>query len=250
MILTIGPGGSGLTFLNWSIVFLRGDTIYQKINGTSTNVDINPLIGSIAHNFSRDHLQTPNNLCQIELGNEKSVIYITPTHQRDFDYLKKFNCKKIVFDCENRHKELFARLVTCVPDSKFLKLINSLQLNFGADETKQTLLECSKIFTNYYTIPENSDEYFRLSYNDIFFNLDTKIASVFLFLNCEISPDRMHKWLEIYKIYKEKNSKILNDFEPPYLAVPNKIKLQIVKELIAWKNGSYPHTNNSSLISK
>jgi hypothetical protein len=240
MILTIGPGGSGLTFLSWTIVFLRGDTKYKRINGTEIDVCIDPLNGLTAHNFLKDHLKSHNNLCQLENGTKKSVIYVVPTHQKDFDYISKFNCKKIVFNSQQREKELFSRMITCVPSNDFKYLFNSLVSEFGLDTSKQVLLEYSKLFTNYYSVTfADKDEYFVINYDDIFVNLNTKINDLFLFLDYKIDSSRITTWLKTYEIYKEKNSQILNNFEPKYIsAIPSNIKLQILKKIITWNHGS------------
>ena len=233
MILTIGPGGSGLTFLNWSIVFLRGDITYTTIDKLSTQiVDINPLQGSTAHNFCKDHIQSSNNLCHLATGTEKSVIYVTPSNQEDFDYISQFECKKIVFDCGNRNKELFVRMVTQMPGRKIPDLIDKLASKFGIDAAKQTLLDRSKIFTHYYTIPSASDEYFIISYDDIFENLDQQIVKLFLFLGETIDQSRFDKWLTIYKTYRDLNSDALSKFTVGLSDVPYSVRLQVFKEIL------------------
>jgi hypothetical protein len=232
MILTIGPGGSGLTFLNWSIVFLRGDITYTTIDQRSTQiVDINPLQGSTAHHFHKDHIQSSNNLCHLATGTEKSVIYVTPSNQKDFDYISQFKCKKIVFDCGNRNKELFVRMVTQMPCRKIPDLIDKLASKFGIDAAKQTLLDRSKMFTHYYTIPSAGDEYFIISYDDIFENLDQQIGKLFLFLGETIDQSSFDKWLSIYKTYQDLNSNLLSDFTVGLSEVPYSVRLQVFKEI-------------------
>jgi hypothetical protein len=240
MILTIGPGGSGLTFLNWSIIFLRGDITYTSLNKSLTQiVDINPLQGATAHNFYKDHIQSSSNLCQISKGTKKTVIYVTPTDQKDFDYILQFNCKKIIFDCQDQNKELLARMITQMPCKKIPNLLDKLTETFGSDVAKQTLLECSKMFTHYYKIPAADDQHFIISYNDIFKNLDQQIIELFLFLGKDIDQSRFHKWKSIYKIYQEKNCNLLSEFAPETTDIDNSIKLQVFKEILKWKNGSY-----------
>jgi hypothetical protein len=43
MILTIG---SGLTFLSWSIIYLRGDRSYTLLDKTSVGVVDNPIVAN------------------------------------------------------------------------------------------------------------------------------------------------------------------------------------------------------------
>lgn len=245
MILTIGPGGTGLTFLNWSIVFLRGDLTYTTLDNLSQVVDINPLQGSTAHNFRKDHIhrkdnmQSSNNLCRLSEGTEKSVIYVTPSDQQDFDYIAKFACKKIVFDCKDRNKELFVRMVTHMRCRKIPNLIDTLTAKYGENAARQTLLDSSKMFTSYYSIPSNNHEYFTISYDDIFENLDQRIFDLFLFLGETIDQSRIQKWLSIYQTYRLKNSDMLSNFSVDSTDVPNSVKIQVLKEILQWKNGSY-----------
>ncbi len=250
MILTIGPGGSGLTFLNWTILFLKGCTTYTTLDKKVVDVDINPLKDRTAHKFSRDHLQASVNLSQIELASNDSVIYCTPSHQQDFDYLAKYNCKKIVFNCQDKHKELFARMITCMPDSRLPNFLNSLAGKFGMDESKQVLLDHSKIFTNYYTVPNSSNEYWLIGYDDIFSKLDTKLDSLFLFLGFTIDKQRLAQWTKIYEDYKSRNKNILEEFAPNYgFNVPATVKNQIIKELIKWKQSSHQFSLSDSIQS-
>lgn len=239
MILTIGPGGSGLTFLNWTIIFLRGDITYTTLNNVSIPVDINPLTGPIAHGFARDHIYASSNLSRLKLGSEKSVIYITVTHQDDLNHIAQHNCKKIVFNCQEKSKELFARMVKCVPNTSVFKLVNELSNKFGKDQTKTVLLECSDLFTHYYSIPEPSEEYFVITYSDIFNNLDQKISEMFLFLDIPIDQGRFAAWLKIYNQYQERNKCMLEEFKPAPTQISNFTKLQIIKEVIKWRTHSY-----------
>jgi hypothetical protein len=240
MILTIGPGGSGLTFLTWSIIFLRGDITYTSLDGLLTHkVDIDPLQGSTAHNFYKDHIHSSNNLCQLADGTKKSVVFITPTSQKDLDHVHQIDCKKIVFDCQERNKELFARMATLVPCRNIPDLISELATMFGENVAKQTLLECSKMFTHYYKIPTANDQYFIISYDDIFKNLDQQIVTLFLFLELPLDQGRFYKWKHIYKTYQDKNCDLLSKFAPAVTEIPNSVKIQVLKEILRWKNGSY-----------
>lgn len=232
--------GSGLTFLNWTIIFLRGDITYTTISGKTMKVDIDPIQGSTAHNFGKDHVQSSSNLCQLDLGTEKSVVYVTPVHQDDFNYIAQYNCKKIVFDCQARNKELFARMATQVPGRRILDLLDHLAGQFGTNEAKQALLDCSKLFTNYYKIPPVSSEHFIITYDDIFEHLDQRIPDLFLFLGETVDQSRLLKWLSIYHTYRENNRNILTEFATP-VAVANSVKLKILNEIIKWNNGLSPH---------
>ena len=77
MILTIGPGGSGLTFLNWSIIYLRGDNSYTLLNGQSIEVVDNPVLETrTAHGMIKDHISSTVDLLMLDLANTQSVVYV------------------------------------------------------------------------------------------------------------------------------------------------------------------------------
>lgn len=238
MILTLGPGGSGLTFLNWSIVFLRGDTTYTNIDNISTQVNDNPLLGLTAHGFCKDHIYSSNNLCRLKEGTKKSVVYITLTCQDDFNYIAMLNCKKIVFSCQGRGRDLLARMATLVPGNAVPDLLDHLSIQFGHEQAKATLLSCNKLFTDYYSVPQPSDEYFVINYEDMFENLNKRIEDMFLFLGESIDPARWSTWLDIYAVYRERNANILTDFAPQTVDVSSTVQLQILKEILKWKSGS------------
>jgi len=240
MILTIGPGGCGFTFLNWSIVYLRGDVSYTTINNTTVPVDINPLNGLIAHKFDKDHIHYSSNLYQLNLGNEQSVIYVTPANQDEFNRISQFNCKRIVFDCQGRSKDHFARILTCIPSEKLTELLESLSQTFGRDTAKQVMLDSSKWFTNYYSIPENQDLYV-ITYDDIFTNLDQRIHQLFVFLGLSINKDRFSSWADIYNTYRLRNQNLLTNFLPNHIDVARDVKLKIIREILLWRNGLFPH---------
>lgn len=240
MILTIGTSGSGLTFLNWTIVFLRGDTTYTNLDNKCLLVNTDPLQGPTAHGFSKDHIQSSNNLPLLKNGTKKSVVYVTPTHQDDFDYVATINCKKIVFSCQSRSKDLVARMATLVPNDPVLDLLDYLRTKFGQAQAKHGLLECSKFITNYYKIPTPSNEYFIINYEDVFENLDARIHDIFLFLEEKIDLTRLAIWQKIYDVYRERNSTVLTSFSPQGVDIDTKVNPQILKEIFRWKNGLCP----------
>ena len=84
MILTIGTGGSGLTFLNWSIIYLRGDNSYTFLNKEVGDVTNNPLLTNrTAHGQKKDHIQSTADLKKLHLATDQSVVYIVPSQQSD-----------------------------------------------------------------------------------------------------------------------------------------------------------------------
>jgi len=242
MILTIGPGGCGFTFLNWSITYLTGAASYKTLNNLVVPVDINPLIGPTAHGFEKDHIRYSKDLRQLENANEQSVIYITPSHQYDIDYLTRYTCKKIIFQAGNSNQELLARFCTINKKNEFVKKIENLYHVFGTDATRQILLEHAEIFVDYYKIPENFQGYQLLYYQDLFQNLDKMIESMFDFLGLKINPLRMDQWCPLYFDWKNRNQGFLKQFLDKRVEVDTKTKFLIRKELLLWKIGHYQPT--------
>jgi hypothetical protein len=237
MTLIIGPGGTGLTFLSWSILFLRGDTVYQTLDKKIVDVNIDPLIGKVAHGFDKDHIQTPSDILKLEQAHKGSVIYFVPNHQRDFDTAVAFNCNKIVFDCQEYGPEIFTRMMTCLRSpSGLILLFNKLSAQYGQDIVRSALLEFQQLFTKYYTIPTEND-FFKINYNDVFVNLDQRILDIFKFLNLSIDPTRFDQWSTIYFDYRERNLDIHKNYLESSVPVDSATKTQIFKEVIKWTNG-------------
>lgn len=239
MILTISPGGSGFTFLCWSICFLRGDLNYRTLNGEEWPVTCNPLDGETAHKFTKDHIQCVDDHGKLFLASDKSVIFFVPSHQKDFEFINQFRCKKILFDCQNHNKEFFARMHNTVPDCLSLYLLQNLSQRYDTDIIKQVLLESNHFFTKYYQIPDPSHEYYIINFEQMFQNLDTVIFDIFEFLDLKIDQNRWSHWQNIYTTYRQQNQNHLTQFLNKSVLVDSTTKAKILKEIIDWKNGSF-----------
>jgi hypothetical protein len=239
MILTIGPGGCGFTFLCWSICFLRGDHDYQTLNNVKFPMIYNPLKGNIAHKFIKDHIQCVDDYHKLFFATDQSVIYFVPSHQKDFEFINQFGCKKILFDCREHNKEFFARMHNTVPECSYSSLLQSLSKQYDIDIIKQVLLESNHFFTKYYHIPEPDNEYYIIDFDQMFRTLDVAILDIFKFLQLQIDQDKYKHWQDIYAIYKEKNLNHLTQFLSQPVVVDSSTKLKIIKEIINWKNGSF-----------
>lgn len=235
MILTIGPGGCGFTFLNWSISYLLGDSYYNTLTGQKIQVDINPIHQRTAHSFRRDHLRPEDNKNILNLASEKSIVYIVPGDHNDFESLLNYSSKKIIFDSSKFCRELMARNYLTVPNSPYATIAGKLADQYDIDSVKNVLLDLSSQFLNYYRIPTSSDTTL-INYYEIFDTLDTKILEIFEFLNLTIDQERYKKWLNIYREYKSINNNILDNFTSKSTSSNN---TQILKEILKWKNGSY-----------
>ena len=243
MILTIGPGGCGFTFLNWSIAYLRGDSYYYTLNGVKTQVDINPLTGRTAHRFGKDHLNPNADRSILSTASANSIIYIVPGDDSDFKSLIAMPDKKIIFNTTKFCQKQLARHYITVPDSPFVSITSELGPKYGILQIKKVLLDlANNFFLRYYNLPVNTSKYYIVDYQDMFGDLDIKILDIFKFLNLTIDATRHQSWQEIYKNYKLLNNDILTNFTKDIDNVDLTNGTQILKELINWKNGSYQNT--------
>ena len=236
MILTIGPGGAGLTFLNWSIVYLRGDNFYTSLNKEVNRVIDNPILNTTAHGYRKDHLFSTEDLIKLRSATEQSVIYIVPTHQTDLEYILQFEGKKIIFNSSASSTELMARMYCNVLNCSVNKLIEDLSVKYDKQIIKQILIDCSKFFTNYYCVPKNYSNYFDVYYPDIFQNLDQKIYEIFEYLELTLCQDRINNWLSVYNEYRSLNQNFLSLFLDKQVEIDNNKKMKIFKDIIQWKN--------------
>ena len=238
MILTIGTGGSGLTFLNWSIIYLRGDNSYTFLNKDVVDVTDNPLLTNrTAHGQKKDHIHLTADLKKLHLATDQSVVYIVPSQQSALEYVLQFKGKKIIFDPYLLSEELLARMCFTMPDFPLNNLIDSLSSKYDQQIVKQVLIKCNKFFTIYYTMPTSDLDYFNINYIDIFQNLDQKIYDIFNYLELPINTDRMSNWLSVYDNYRSVNQNFLSTFLSNPVEIDNNVQMKIFKEIVAWKNG-------------
>jgi hypothetical protein len=238
MILTIGPGGCGFTFLNWSIAYLRGDNFYTCLDNTICPVTNDPILSNgTAHNQQKDHIQKTSDLIKLKQGTDQSIIYIVPTHQSDIEYILSFPGKKIIFNTTTHSSMLMARMCCVLKDSPYMEFINNLSTKYNKQIIKQVLIESNKFFTKYYTIEPTYQDYINIDYTDVFENLDQQIYRIFTYLELEIAPERLTKWLLVYQKYRLANKDWLTVFLGETLEIDNTTKTKILKELIQWKNG-------------
>ena len=243
MILTIGTGGSGLTFLNWSIIYLRGDNSYTFLNKEVVDVTDNPLLTNrTAHGQKKDHIHLTADLKKLHLATDQSVVYIVPSLQSDLEYVLQFKGKKIIFDPYVLSEELMARMCSTLPDFPLNNLIDALSSKYDQQIVKQVLIKCNKFFTRYYTMPESDLNYFNINYIDVFQNLDQRIYDIFNYLELPITTNRVSNWLSVYNKYRSVNQNFLSTFLSNPVEIDNNIQMKIFKEIVAWKDGSYQIT--------
>jgi hypothetical protein len=120
-------------------------------------------------------------------------------------------------------------------------MINRLSEKYDKATVKKVMIDCRKMLIEYYR-PAPNNGFYMLDYTSMFENLDQHIHKVFDYLEISIDLDRSDRWHEIYQIYKEKNNQ---DFREKFLGNQLVIKSQqtaILKEILSWKNGSFPST--------
>lgn len=238
MILTIGPGGCGFTFLNWSITYLRGDEVYVSLTNKTYCVTEDPLHSNgTAHNQQKDHITSITELPLLDQATEQSVVYVVPTHQSDIKELLPLPGKKIIFDTNLHSDKLMARTCCVVPNTPFIQLIKQLSTKYNKQIVKQILIESNQFFTKYYQIDPAYKDCIKVDYDDIFENLDQRIFDIFTYLELQIVPHRLTNWQTIYQQYRSTNKNWLKTFLNEPVSVDNATKTKIIKELIQWKNG-------------
>lgn len=239
MLLTIGPGGCGFSFLNWSLMFLRGDEFYQTLDGQQHLVTSNPLFESTAHNYKKDHLRIEDSTNNFDHATQNSIIYVVPGNQNNFEYLLKLPGKKIVFDTTNYSKVLMARSIICIPDNQYCALIQQLGQTYNTSIMQEVLLECHKLFIQYYTIPEHFQFLYKINYHDIFSCLDQKIPEIFNYLEIKIDTNRLQHWQTVYNTYREANQRDYCAEVALSQSNDNTLKTLILKEILKWRSGLY-----------
>jgi len=244
MILTIGPGGCGFTFLNWSIVFLRGDKCYVNCKNDTIIIDSNPLLGHTAHNFDKDHVAKGFHNIDLTSTTNQSIIYAIPSSHSDFLQMLQVPGKKIIFDNRCFADKVMARFFVVHPfaTNPYFNLVQQLSKFYDIDQIKQVLIDSSKLFiTDCYDIPKNKD-LFIINYNEMFQDLDQIILQVFDFLGLQINQQRFDTWKEIYTEYKNRNTNVFNEYSSSNQKIDPSNRIKILREIINWRNGLYHHT--------
>lgn len=247
MILTIGPGGCGFTFLNWTISYLRGDASYNCLDGTISPVDINPLDGATAHKFQKDHLKIENSKKILDLATDLSIVYLVPGSDKDFENSLLLPGKKIIFDPSVNQQELLARSYMVVPfTSESIKVyVDRLSEIYNPFTVRRVFLDCARFFTQYYTLPDqNKYHYYKISHPDLFQQLDLRLDGLFQFLKIQLDHSRLPRWKEIYQIYKNQNIDFTSQFLGDTLGSVDPVERKLIfEDLIKWKNERYRHIN-------
>lgn len=251
MILTLGPGGCGFTFLNWTISYLRGDESYDLLDGSCMPVVHNPLDGPTAHRANKDHLKFKHDKKILSRAHESSIIYITPGSQQDHDFLLGISGKKIIYHGLSRPQELLARsylTMTLDPSEQdcIILLIDRLDQKYGLP-ARRVILDCAQWFSAYYRTPMPSPgDCVLLQYDDIFQNLNQHIPLIFNFLGYNIDKQRWKNWDEIYNEYQKRNLDFLSRFlgRSENLVIDPAVKKIILKDVLNWRKLHHHHISS------
>lgn len=244
MILTIGPGGCGFSFLNWTISFLRGDDFYQTLDGILHPVINDPFQGSTAHKSIKDHLRFEESKSLLSSCHEHSIVYVVPNSQSHYEYIVSLPGRKIIFNPLIHGEKILARFCIVLEEehnnseekNNILQLVSELSVKYDSTTVKKVITDCHKMLVGYYQ-PTVDNQFYMLDYTGMFENLDQHIYKLFEYLEISIDSPRLDKWHKVYEIYKGKNSQ---NFYEKFLGNQPVIKNQqtaILKEILSWKNG-------------
>ena len=226
-------------------MYLRGDTVYQTLDGDQCVVTTNPLLDSTAHNYKKDHLRINDSKNKFDHATAQSIIYSVPGNQLNFEYLLGLPGKKIIFDTSDYSRDLMARTILCVPqDSRnnYYELINQLGQRYNISLVREVVLDCHKMFTQYYQLLDNSQDFYKINYHTMFNCLDQKIFEIFEYLDVSIDPSRLDHWKTIYNTYRQANQRDFCREVVPVSSKDTAQKTQIFKEILKWRNGLCPRT--------
>lgn len=228
MVLNIGPGGCGFTFLTWSLLYLRGDNYYTNTSGNIVDVNDSPLTGLTAHKFDKDH-DYPGMIQPTQPNNSpNSVMFVVPKDNDHFVSLYSQPHRKIVFDNSQYCKELLARAILTVLKAPLTLLYNKLIVTYSVADVNATLLDCAdKIYSKHYNVPKNA---LTLTYDEMFTTLDSQILMICDRVGISVLPDRLSQWQTIYSEYSARNKNILAEFKQ---AAAPRGNMTILKELIS-----------------
>ena len=234
MILLIGPGGCGFSFLAWSIVFLRGYDSYQKIDGSIVQVPSDPITAkNNAHGFDRDHLTDLSNqdLHQITRGSSDQIVYVVPSSQDLLDRTTRVNCKKIFFCGAGYEKEILSRQLTKIRSKS--ELIRHLDTRWSIEQYAPVLMKQARRFVC--VTPNTAPNSLIIDYKTMFLHLENTIDDTMRWCGFDIDPTQRQPWLEIYCKWRNTN---INDISGALQKFNKRIdyatEKNIAKFLYAW----------------
>lgn len=233
IIAIVTDGGSGGTFLNWSLHFLSGHTeyFYTETNSWIDIVD-NPLTSKNSHGFIPNQLNRIKNYSTNTLNNQISTLQKKHTetfhslyfHETEdptldnaaIDTINKLNTKTILLRSYHYplyHEKYTSRGYTALSDdgafdefcNRYFK--DSLEIFQGANLTN-IWDKREFIALNFDTFrPRNTirdpECYYYLDALELWTNFDTSIKQLFDYLNINLDTNRFNHWRNIYHNWKK-----------------------------------------------
>lgn len=211
---SIGPGGEGGTFLDWTLHYLSGDPYIKYVyvdRIAKTFVDIvkqdillNPIKSNgTAHNHRKSHpTEQSIKLCidNYNLIDDKEIniysMYIVPSVESYVSGIRSYT--DIVRDIADRYKEM--KLIHFVyPSQNIENLVKRMLIIPGSVETISEIrqrVNAESIVANKIV---NRPNVYSLSIDNMFYNLDLEIRKIFNWLSLPINEERYNSWLDVYK---------------------------------------------------
>ena len=212
----IGPGGSGGTFLDWTLHYLAGDInltyvlfhrkhkIFQKV--LTQKIVENPIRSDgNSHLHQKTHpTEEVIKICidNLRANTDENInvysMFIAPDSE---SYSNTRSYTTIVKDIAEKHTEmklihfiyseksiedLAQRMLTKIPNLMPKEDFNSLRTKILNES-----LKANKII--------NMANIYPLNIDTMFYNLDSEIRKIFNWLSLPINEERYNSWLDVYK---------------------------------------------------
>lgn len=214
VVATIGPGGEGGTFLDWSMHFLVGDE-YVKYVLLDRNYKMAPQIrkmqilsdpikydGTSHHHHKAHPTEQLIRVCLDEYAriNDPAInihsMYIVPSSE---SYVNDRTYTDVVRDISQTYQDM--KLIHFIHPDTFLEDLAQRMLTRIPDVT--TSIEDIRDRVNAQCLEPNklvdSDNIYPLRIDDMFYRLDVEIHRIFQWLNLSLKQDKYQDWLVVYK---------------------------------------------------
>lgn len=204
MILLIGPGGCGFSFLAWSMVFLRGSHSYQKLDGSIVQVPDSPITSkNNAHGFDRDHLIDIGGIDLQSIIDTASdqVVYVVPYDQDSMDRMVRLRCKKLFFSGIGYHKQILSRMLTKIKTKS--ELIKQLETRWSVEQYMPVLMtQARRVIPR---LPNDLSDSMVIDYETMFLHLENTIEDLMRWCGLGVQSCRMAAWRQVYRQWQISN---------------------------------------------
>jgi hypothetical protein len=233
IVTVVTDGGSGGTFLTWSLHFLSGATEYFSTETKSwTKIVDNPLTSKNSHGFIPNQLnriknhsiETLNNQIKLLQNEQTNTFHTLYFHETDdpnldnnvIDLTNKLNNKTILLRSYHYplyHDKYASRGYTALsPDDAFDEFCNKYfkdsaetfqNLNLTNIWDKREFIALNfDAFRQRNTI-KDPDNYYYLDALELWTNFDISVKTLFDYLNLGLDTERFEHWKNIYNNWKK-----------------------------------------------